>query len=221
MFEGKIKRRAELRKICSSLKNDGKTIGFTSGAFDLLHAGHIDYLNKAKELCNVLVVGVNSNSSVQDFKSADRPIVDELQRIKIVAALEAVDFAFLFKERRNRNNIRALKPDFYIKAGDYKLEELTSKKDVEKYGGVVRLIPVKEPVSTTDIINKIRSGRRDLWVEKEHAVHMNRRPSPKKPAIFLDRDGTITEDVGYLHDPGKLKLLDKALQGIKKLYDMG
>ena len=138
----------------------------------------------------------------------------------IVAALEAVDFAFIFKEKRNKKNIQAFKPDFYIKAGDYKLEELTSKEDVEKYGGIVRLIPVEESVSTTEIINKIRSSQGDLWIEKENTVHLDRRlPSPK-PAIFLDRDGTITEDVGYLHDPGKLKLLDKALQGVRKLYDI-
>lgn len=221
MFEAKIKTRAQLIKICSSLRKKGRSIGFTSGAFDILHAGHVDYLDKSKELCDVLVVGVNSNSSVHDYKSADRPIVDELQRIKIVAALEAVDFAFIFKEKRNKKNIQAFKPDFYIKAGDYKLEELTSKEDVEKYGGIVRLIPVEESVSTTEIINKIRSSQGDLWIEKENTVHLDRRlPSPK-PAIFLDRDGTITEDVGYLHDPGKLKLLDKALQGVRKLYDMG
>ena len=221
MFEAKIKTRTQLIKICSSLRKKERSIGFTSGAFDLLHAGHVDYLNKAKEFCDVLVVGVNSNLSVQNYKCVDRPIIDELQRIKIVAALEMVDFAFLFKERRNRKNIEALKPDFYIKAGDYKLEELTSKKDVEKYGGVVRLIPVEELVSTTGMINKIRSGRSDLWIEKENTAHLDRRLSPQKPAVFLDRDGTITEDVGYLHDPGKLKFLDKALQGIKKIFDMG
>jgi D-glycero-D-manno-heptose 1,7-bisphosphate phosphatase len=221
MFEGKIKTRAELRKICSSLKTDGKTIGFTSGAFDLLHAGHVDYLNKAKQLCDVLVVGVNSNSSVLNYKTGDRPIIDELHRIKIVAALASVDFAFLFKERRNRKNIEALQPDFYIKADDYKPEELTSGKDVEKYGGEVLLIPIEEIISTTAIIKKIESGRKDLWVEKEHAVHLDKKSSSKKPAVFLDRDGTINDDVGYLHDPIKLKIPDRALQGIKKLYDMG
>ena len=224
MISDKIKSREELKKICDRLKRNGKTIGFTSGAFDLIHAGHVDYLEKAKQICDTLVVGVNSNRSIQKYKGLDRPVLGEDQRVKVIAALESVDYVFLFNERRNQKNIEALKPNYYIKAGDYKLEGLTSKEVVKQYGGEIRLIPIKEEISSTHIIDKIvystshRSGR---FVEEGGAVHINRRPSKKSQAVFLDRDGTINEDVGYLHKPERFKFLINALEGLKKIQEMG
>jgi rfaE bifunctional protein nucleotidyltransferase chain/domain len=224
MIKDKIKTRKELSKICDAVRRSGKTIGFTSGGFDLLHAGHIDYLEKAKCLCDILIVGVNSDESVQKYKGPNRPIIIEEKRLKVVAALESVDYVFLFDERRNQKNIEILKPDFYIKAGDYQPEELTSKEVVEAYGGEVKIIPIKENISTTEIIEKAGQLSRtsdERFIEKEGAVHIQRKLLKSSPAIFLDRDGTINEEILYLHDPKKFKLLPNTVAGLKKMADMG
>jgi D-glycero-D-manno-heptose 1,7-bisphosphate phosphatase len=223
MIKNKIRIRSELVKECRRLRTKGKTVGFTSGAFDLLHAGHVDYLEKAKAMCDVLIVGVNSDASVQKYKGEGRPVVGEEYRVQVVAALESVDYVFLFDERRNQKNIELLQPDFYIKAGDYTPESLTSKEITEKHGGEVRIIPILQAISTTEIIEKIHRGSiiQERWIEKEKTVHLNRKPLKKTQAVFLDRDGTICEEVGYLHDGGKFTFLPEALAGIKKFYTMG
>lgn len=224
MTETKIKSREELQQLCDQFRADGLKIGFTSGAFDILHAGHADYLEKASVLCDILIVGVNTDASIQKYKGPDRPIIGQKYRLRLVAALEAVDFIFLFDERRNQRNIEALHPDYYIKAGDYSPEKLTSKEDVEKYGGEVRLIPVTETISTTEIIEKLAGsagGGHSRFVEEEHAGHFERRPVKQSPAVFLDRDGTINEEILYLHEPEKFKLLPNVLEGIRKFQDMG
>lgn len=224
MIELKIKSREELVRICESLRSAGKTVGFTSGAFDLLHAGHADYLEKAKALCDILVVGVNSDRSVRDYKGPDRPVVPESQRLKLVAALESVDFVFLFDERRNRANLEALKPAYYIKAGDYSREKLTSSDALASFGGEVRLIPITEAVSSTAVIERILgSGGRpaETVVEREGAAHIERRPAKRSPAVFLDRDGTVIEEAEYLHEPERIRVLPNALEGMKRFRDMG
>ena len=224
MIKDKIKSRKKLSDICDTLHGKGKTVGFTSGAFDLLHAGHADYLEKAKEICDVLIVGVNSDRSVKKYKGPDRPIIKEEQRLKLVAALESVDYVFLFDERRNSQNIELLKPEYYIKAGDYSPATVTSKETVESYGGEVKIIPIQESISTTKIIEEAGqlSGESDTCiVEKEGTVHIKRQLLKSSPAIFLDRDGTVNEEILYLHDPEKFKLLPNAIEGIKKFSDMG
>jgi len=224
MIKNKIKKRAELAPICEQLRSNGLTIGFTSGAFDLLHAGHVDYLEKAKSQCDQLIVGINSDASIQKYKGQDRPILSENFRLKTVAALESVDYVFLFDERRNAQNIQLLKPHFYFKAGDYSASQLTSKDIVEQFGGEIRLIPVEENISTTEMINRIRSldGEGDRFVEEqERTIHLKRQPSKSQPAIFLDRDGTINREIGYLSEPEKFELLPNVLAGMKKMQDMG
>ena len=224
MIKDKITKREALAAICEKLRSKGKTIGFTSGAFDLLHAGHVDYLEKARQMCDVLIVGINSDSSVSQYKGDNRPIINEKHRVRVVAALEAVDYVFVFKERRNKKNIEVIRPHYYIKAGDYTPDQLTSKKIVESYGGEVKIIPVEEELSTTHIMEKIRSlsvREAEEWIDKENTAHKKIRPIKKSPAVFLDRDGTINEDVGYLHDPKKLVILAHALEGIKMFHDMG
>jgi rfaE bifunctional protein nucleotidyltransferase chain/domain len=224
VIQYKIKTRDELVPICESLRKRGKTVGFTSGAFDLLHAGHADYLEKAKALCDALVVGVNSDRSVREYKGQDRPVIPERERIKLVAALESVDYAFLFDERRNQKNIEALKPNFYFKAEDYQRESLTSAEAVERSGGEVKLIPVVESVSSTWIIEKIASssgGTPVRWVEKEKAAHVERKPAKTAPAAFFDRDGTVIEEAEYLHEPERIRILPNALEGMKRFQDMG
>ncbi|HDP98577.1 MAG TPA: HAD-IIIA family hydrolase [bacterium] len=224
MIQDKIKTRAQLVPICQQWRRQGFKIGFTSGAFDLIHAGHADYLEKAKALCDRLIVGVNTDISIKKYKGVSRPVIPELQRLKIVAALESVDFAFLFDERRNAANIKLLKPHFYFKAGDYRESELTSKPIIEKFGGCVKLIPIVEDISTSGIIRQIRTvemSNEKFVEEQDRTVHLKITPLKSSPAIFLDRDGVINKEVGYLSDPDDFELLPNAVEGMKKFMDMG
>ena len=224
MIKDKIKTRDDLLQICEQFRKTKLIIGFTSGAFDLLHAGHVDYLEQAKSQCDRLIVAVNSDASIRKYKGQDRPILSENFRLKTVAALESVDYVFLFDERRNAQNIQLLKPHFYFKAGDYSASQLTSKDVVEQFGGEVRLISITENISTTEIINRIRSldGERDRLVEEqEKTVHLKTKPPKMRPAIFLDRDGTVNREIGYLSEPEKFELLPNALAGLKQMQDMG
>ncbi len=193
-------------------------MGFTSGAFDILHAGHVDYLEKAGESCDFLIAGLNSDESVRLYKGENRPVIPQDERAEIVAALEAVDFVFIFNERRNKTNIEELKPDLYIKAGDYSDEKLTSKEIVEKHGGKALLIPVTRKTSTSDIVSRIGSGHK--VVEEENTVRFEQVSSKKSPVVFFDRDGTINTDAGYVHEPDKFIFLETAIEGMKKLSDM-
>ncbi len=221
MIQSKIKTRDALVPICERLRKSGKKTGFTSGAFDLLHAGHADYLEKAKALCDVLVVGVNTDESVKKYKGPGRPVVPEQHRLSLVAALESVDYVFLFDERRNQKNIETLQPDFYIKAGDYNEASLTSAETVKRYGGEVKLIPVVEGLSTTKIIERLVGPEAVRFVERDKAEHLQTRPAKAAPAVFLDRDGTINEETEYLHRPEQMRFLPHALEGIKRFQDMG
>jgi len=216
MTDEKIKSRDEIARICSNLRAEKKTIGYTSGVFDILHIGHVDYLEKAKGLCDVLIVGVNSDKSVKKYKGPFRPIVPELQRAKIVASLSFVDYVFLFDERRNKKNIELLRPHYYIKAGDYDEEQLTSRKIAEHYGGKTIIIPQVVKISTTEIINKVLRTYLSL---PEYNVSYESRE--KVPVVFLDRDGTIIKDVEYLHSPEKVELLPHAGEGLRKLQSLG
>lgn len=223
MIQDKIKTRDQLSLMCDQFRQDGLTIGFTSGVFDILHTGHVDYLEAAKSQCDKLIIAVNSDASVKQYKGSDRPILQQTDRLKILAALESVDFVFLFNERRNAKNIEQLRPHIYFKAEDYSKSQLTSKNVVEQFGGEVRLITIKDQISTTEIINRIRStgGDGDQFIEEQQrTVHLKRKSYKMKPAIFLDRDGTINREIGYLSEPEKFELLPNALAGLKKMQDM-
>lgn len=219
----KIKSREEVASLCAEARARGKRVGFTSGTFDLLHAGHVDYLEKARQACDLLVVGVNSDASVRAYKGPSRPLVPAEQRAEVVAALECVDLVFIFPERRNKVNIQLLRPDLYIKAGDYQQSQLTSKEEVERYGGKVLLIPVTTPVSTTEILARAVSVQASpqAVVEVAGAVHLHRPRLKPAPAVFVDRDGTILEEVPYLHEPEKARLLPLVGEGLRRFQDMG
>ena len=220
----KIKTREELSKLAESFKKQKKKIGFTSGVFDIMHAGHVDFLQKAKSKCDILIVAINSDESVKRYKGENRPIISQKERAYVLAGLESVDYVFIFEERRNKENIEMLKPDFYFKAGDYSQEQLTSKEIVESYGGQVILIPIKEDTSTTKIISLIleKEGRNAaIKIEKDNTVMLKQAHQKTRPAIFLDRDGTINEDAEYVSEIAKFKFLKNAIQGIKKFQDMG
>jgi D-glycero-D-manno-heptose 1,7-bisphosphate phosphatase len=224
MISDKIKTRKTLIGMCEVFRKKRKTIGFTSGAFDILHSGHANYLEEAKSFCDILIVGVNTDASIKKYKGPIRPVIPLKHRMMLIAALESVDYVFAFNERRNEKNITGLKPDYYIKAGDYSIDKLTSRAIVEKLGGQVRLIPVKQTMSTSDIIGKIRGEagwNREKIVESEKTVHIKRIPVKADPAVFFDRDGTINEEVIYLHKPEQFRLLPNVREGMKQFQDMG
>jgi len=148
----KIKGREELAKIIEGLKREGKKIVFTNGCFDLLHAGHVTYLEEARGFGDVLVVGVNSDSSVRRIKGSERPIVSLEQRMAVLAALEAVDYVVPFEEDTPYELIALLRPHTLVKGGDWHPEEVVGRELVEE----VRIIPYLEGVSTSGIIERIR-----------------------------------------------------------------
>jgi rfaE bifunctional protein nucleotidyltransferase chain/domain len=153
----KIKSLDEIIDIASKLKKDGKVIVTTNGVFDLLHVGHIKYLKEAKSLGDVLIIGVNSDSSVKDNKGSNRPINTLEDRLVVLSALELVDYIFSFDEKDPTDWLGKVKPDFHVKGGDYKLP-LIEQDVVEKNGGKIKLIPLVEGKSTTNLIKKLKSS---------------------------------------------------------------
>jgi len=155
---GKIVDRETLAERVKELKREGKRIVFTNGCFDILHMGHITYLNESRGLGDVLIVGVNTDDSVRRLKGENRPIIPEEERVHVLAALECVDYVVLFGEDTPVELIEAVRPDVLVKGADYTKEQVVGREIVESYGGVVRLIPVVSDLSTTTIINRIREG---------------------------------------------------------------
>lgn len=150
----KIKTRSEIETISRELRKQKKKIVTTNGAFDILHVGHVKSLEKAKSFGNVLIVGLNSDSSVRQYKSPDRPIINQEDRAEMLAALEAVDYVVIFNEPDPRNFLKAVKPDFHVKS---KLGYKGIEKDVvEKNGGKIILIDDIPGLSTTMLIDKIK-----------------------------------------------------------------
>ena len=137
-------------------KRNGRRVVFTNGCFDLLHPGHIATLEKARNLGDALVVGVNSDRSVRESKGAGRPILPERERAEILAALESVDGVVIFDEPTPQEIITALLPDVLVKGGDWASDQIVGREDVEAAGGKVVSIPVLAGYSTTAILEKIR-----------------------------------------------------------------
>jgi len=150
--------RDQLVLLLQAARTQGKRIVFTNGCFDLMHVGHTRYLQAAKDLGDLLVVTVNSNASVTSLnKAPDRPIVSEAERAEVVAALGCVDYVILFDEPDPQGLIAALQPDVLVKGGDWAVERIVGREIVEARGGVVRTIPLVPGVSTTSLIERIRS----------------------------------------------------------------
>ncbi|HKW56113.1 MAG TPA: D-glycero-beta-D-manno-heptose 1-phosphate adenylyltransferase [Candidatus Acidoferrum sp.] len=139
-------------------KRNGRRVVFTNGCFDLLHPGHIRLLEQARQLGDALIVGINSDSSVRQIKGSGRPIVPELERAEILAALECVDASLIFDEPTPREVIAALLPDVLVKGGDWPCDQIVGRQEVEAVGGRVVLIPVVGGYSTTAILRKIRAA---------------------------------------------------------------
>ncbi len=136
-------------------KRQGKKVVFTNGCFDILHAGHIDYLEKAKGLGDALVVGVNSDASIQRLKGKKRPIVPVVDRCKVLCGLEAVDAVVIFEEDTPRQIIEKLLPDILIKGSDWPIDKIVGGKTVRAHGGEVRTVEFLEGHSTTSLVERI------------------------------------------------------------------
>jgi D-beta-D-heptose 7-phosphate kinase/D-beta-D-heptose 1-phosphate adenosyltransferase len=151
----KIKARAELVRIVNDLKAEGKRIVFTNGCFDLLHIGHVRYLEDAKALGDVLVVGVNSDTSVRKLKGPKRPVLPQEERAEILSGLGCVDYITLFKETDPLKLITLLRPNVLAKGGDWSKEQMVGKEVVERSGGEVVVIPFVKGASTSNLIKTI------------------------------------------------------------------
>jgi D-glycero-beta-D-manno-heptose 1-phosphate adenylyltransferase len=154
----KVMTKEQLAPLLQQARVQKKRIVFTNGCFDLMHVGHTRYLQAARDQGDLLVVAVNSDASVKSLnKAPDRPIVPDAQRAEVVAALGCVDYVVLFNEPDPLSLIDALQPDVLIKGGDWAVERIVGREIVEARGGVVRTIPLVPGVSTTALIEHIRS----------------------------------------------------------------
>lgn len=153
-MKSKIKSAKNLVGILSVLRSKGKKIVFTNGCFDIIHAGHVDYLSKARRLGDVLVVGLNSDSSVKKIKGKNRPINKESDRAKVLSSLYFVDYITSFNETTPENLIKKVRPDILVKGGDWKIEDIVGSSFVRSCGGKIKRIPFLKGRSTTSIIEK-------------------------------------------------------------------
>jgi D-glycero-beta-D-manno-heptose 1-phosphate adenylyltransferase len=147
---------AELAELVEELKNTKRKIMFTNGCFDIIHAGHVRYLQAARQLGDVLIVGLNSDNSVSLLKGPTRPINNQEDRAEVLAALSSVDYVIIFGEQTAEKLIRVIKPDIYVKGGDYVVANLPEAELIDKLGGEIVLIPEVQGRSSSNIINKIK-----------------------------------------------------------------
>lgn len=152
----KILDRNTLKNKLEALRKEGKKIAFTNGCFDILHVGHVRYLREAKKIGDILVLALNSDSSVRAIKGEERPLVCEEERAEVLAALEFIDFVTIFPELTPLELINYLKPDILIKGGDWPEDKVVGREEVKKWGGRVAIIPEVEGKSTTNIVEKIK-----------------------------------------------------------------
>lgn len=157
-MSGKVISMEELCAERERLRAEGRRLVFTNGCFDVLHVGHVRYLAQARALGDALVVAINSDRTVRELKGASRPVMNEGERAEMLAALRAVDYVTVFDDVSPRSLIAALLPDVLAKGGDYALEEIHGREEVEGAGGRVVALPFIEGASTTGIIERIKRG---------------------------------------------------------------
>jgi D-beta-D-heptose 7-phosphate kinase/D-beta-D-heptose 1-phosphate adenosyltransferase len=138
------------------LRAAGKRLVFTNGVFDLLHVGHVRYLSQARALGDALVVAINSDRSVRALKGPERPVFDQDERAEILAALRDVDYVVVFDDISPRAVIKRLLPDVLVKGGDYQLDEIHGREEVEAAGGKVISLPFVDGASTTSVLEKMK-----------------------------------------------------------------
>ncbi len=158
MYKDKIKSKSQLSKEIKKLKKAKKKIGFTNGCFDIIHAGHVKYLEDAKNKCDILIVAINTDSSTKKIKGDKRPINNQKARQIVIASLETVDFVVLFSELTPLKLICRIKPDVLIKGADWKKKDIIGVKEVSSYGGKISRISFLKGYSTSAIIKRISSG---------------------------------------------------------------
>ena len=155
-IENKILSNDSLSKTIDLLRKSDKKVVFTNGCFDLLHPGHLKLLQKAKSFGDVLIVGINSDSSVRILKGEGRPVVNQEDRLVILACLKIVDFVIIFEEETPLNLIKCISPSVLVKGGDYKLSEIVGGEHVIKNGGKVKIVKLKEGYSTSKFLKEIK-----------------------------------------------------------------
>jgi rfaE bifunctional protein nucleotidyltransferase chain/domain len=160
----KIKTLGEIVHLRARFRKLGKKLVFTNGCFDILHVGHVRYLNAARALGDALVVAINSDRSVREIKGSARPVVTELERAEVIAGLSSVDYVCIFDDPTPKQVIDAIVPDVLVKGADWGISEIVGRDTVESAGGVVRNIQLVEGASTTDIIQKVidRFGKNSI-----------------------------------------------------------
>jgi len=148
----------DLARLGAQLRAEGKTVVFTNGVFDILHAGHVTYLEAARALGDVLIVGVNTDASVQRLKGPERPVNMLADRLTVLQALRCVDHVIAFDDDTPLRVIETLLPGILVKGGDYTRDTVVGADVVEQHGGRVEIIPLLDGRSTTGIINRVRTA---------------------------------------------------------------
>lgn len=148
----------QLMKVRASLRDAGQKLVFTNGVFDLLHVGHVRYLEQARALGDALLVAVNSDRSVRELKGEARPLMKQDDRAEILAALECVDYVTIFDDLSPRSLIASLLPDVLVKGGDYNIDQIHGRDEVEAAGGRVVSLPFVEGASTSGLIDRIQKS---------------------------------------------------------------
>jgi len=157
-MDEKILTREQLAGVRARLRVEGRRLVFTNGCFDILHVGHVRYLGAARAAGDALLVAINSDRAVRELKGRGRPVMNEAERAEMLAALGAVSYVTIFDELSPRELIAELLPDVIVKGGDYSLDEIHGREEVEAAGGRVLALPFVEGSSTTSIIERIKSG---------------------------------------------------------------
>jgi len=154
-LSSKIKSLSALSREIARLKKNGRVVVFTNGCFDILHYGHAQYLQSAKNKGDILVVAVNSDSSIKKIKGKNRPIVDQKNRLGLLSALSCIDYLTLFNEETPLEVIRRIKPDILVKGADWKKSNIVGSDFVRSYGGKVLTVKLVKGLSTTNLIKRI------------------------------------------------------------------
>jgi rfaE bifunctional protein nucleotidyltransferase chain/domain len=154
---GRLINKEELQAVLDKIKKEGKTLAVTNGCLDILHVGHVRYLNMSSTCADYLMVLLNSDKSVRAIKGESRPINKEEDRAEVLSALNCVDYVMFFDENSPAKLLEEIKPDVYTKGADYNLETLPEAKSIQSYGGKIAFIDLVEGVSTTKILEKLNS----------------------------------------------------------------